>query len=295
MQARALAELPRHRVVLAEAGRDRHGFGTELVAGLALQELDLEARIRPGDGEALAGGDLAVALRRVGALAPVHTTACRLVGQGQAAAGGDDVGDQLLGLGERLGSGCGDGGGSRLSPVCQLHGSSNAPVPPVRRRRRRLAPEPLELLASTLGQLGAPGLASTGDPNQVARAQGRGGDPMRVALHHAGRRAGGDPAQDRDLRIVQSDGRSEHGRLLSAHAGWCPGQPAVRRRARLPTAKRAMVSVRFGALPAQPQGAGRAPGPSGSVETAERLPTHERHDSPAYRDIEKPRLSRAFP
>lgn len=58
VQIRAAAELPRHRVVLAEAGRDRHGFRTELVAGLTVQELDLEAGVRPGDGETLAGGDL---------------------------------------------------------------------------------------------------------------------------------------------------------------------------------------------------------------------------------------------
>jgi len=184
-----------------------------------------------------------VPLCRVGTLAPVHPTVRRLVGQGQAAAGCEHVGDQLLGLGERLGSGRGDRGGSRLNPGRQLRGGGNAPVPPVGRLRGQLAFEALELLASAVGQLGVPGFAAAGDPNQVTRPQGRGGDPMRVALHHAGRRARGDPAQDGELRIVQSDGPPEHGRLISGYRGRrrASGRSELGRACLLPAAGRGMV------------------------------------------------------
>ena len=49
-------------------------------------------------GQVLAFGDLAVSLRSVGSLAPVHAAGGRLVSERQTAAGGDDIGDQLLSL-----------------------------------------------------------------------------------------------------------------------------------------------------------------------------------------------------
>jgi len=111
-----------------------------------------------------------VPLCRVGTLAPVHPTVRRLVGQGQAAAGCEHVGDQLLGLGERLGSGRGDRGGSRLNPGRQLRGGGNAPVPPVGRLRGQLAFEALPVLPHALS-LAARGVVPGGTQRNLEAAR----------------------------------------------------------------------------------------------------------------------------
>src|SRR5207248_954973 len=134
VQARTIPKLLCHRVVLAQASWIRYRFRAELVAGLTVQQLDLEAGLRPGDGEALTGRDLAVSLRGVGALAPVHAALRRFVGEGEAAAGSDHVGDQLLGLRQRRRPGLRVRTG--LAPACpqQLRVVRNVPVLPVPRR-----------------------------------------------------------------------------------------------------------------------------------------------------------------
>jgi hypothetical protein len=68
------------------------GLRSELVARRAMPKRDLKARVCPRDGEMLAGGDLAVALRCVRPLSPVDSASRSLVGKHQRAAGGDDVG-----------------------------------------------------------------------------------------------------------------------------------------------------------------------------------------------------------
>jgi hypothetical protein len=55
------------------------------------------------------------------------------------------------------------------------------------------------------------------------------------------------------------------------------------------------VAVRFGTLPAQPEGEGRAPGPSGSRETAEGCATETTTSSEQHATIEKAPFPGLFP
>lgn len=185
----ALTERARGYVIPADLARHRYRneLGRGAVVG-AVEEADLQLVSDDADLQALAGGNLAVALGQPRAVLVVDAVAVipALARDAQGPAGGDHVIDELLRDGH-----------------VGLTG-----------HRRARAVDQREILAPVIRDRRRPRRTAARRPYESAGAQRGRGDAVRVAVHDAVGTAVGDPAKGRDLLL--GEGRAlRHATFIS--------------------------------------------------------------------------------